>query len=156
MNTYGCPACGKTFQAESETLCPFCQNAVGEFEEEWKTYTLVNIESQHGNLVSGSWIQDKVGTLAMACEWARRTEEANSNKIKVAVVDKCGGMGQPFPSLPPDMKRLDFECLCGNPEMGFDCICEWLESHPGTTEYSCEFCGCYTANEPRCNKCEVN
>jgi hypothetical protein len=45
-------------------------------------------------------------------------------------------------------------CDCGNPEMGFDCVCDWVKTHPGKIEYSCEFCGCYTAGAPRCNKCE--
>jgi hypothetical protein len=51
-----------------------------------------------------------------------------------------------------DMKMKN--CTCGNPEMGFDCICEWVRSHPGTINYVCEFCGCYTASTAHCNKCE--
>jgi len=46
------------------------------------------------------------------------------------------------------------ECVCGNPEMGFDCVCEWVQSHPGKKHYSCEFCGLYTAGAARCNQCE--
>jgi hypothetical protein len=127
--------------------------------EEWKTYSLVNIASQEGEFVTGSWIQDKIGTLEMAIQAARQTEEANGHRITVAVVNKCGG-SVPFSSLPPKMQRLDcacmkrIDCSCGGPEMGFDCICEWLINHPGCTEYSCEFCGPYCASEPRCNKCE--
>lgn len=30
------------------------------------------------------------------------------------------------------------ECSCGNPEMGFDCVCAWMRNHPGVKEYSCE------------------
>lgn len=46
------------------------------------------------------------------------------------------------------------DCTCGNPEMGFDCVCGWVEKHPGDKDYCCEFCGIYTAGAPRCNKCE--
>lgn len=37
---------------------------------------------------------------------------------------------------------------------GFDDMTEWEKKHPGTIEFSCEFCGLYTASKPRCNKCE--
>lgn len=43
---------------------------------------------------------------------------------------------------------------CGNTEMGFDCVCDFVEKHPGDKDYSCEFCGIYTAGSPRCNMCE--
>ena len=46
------------------------------------------------------------------------------------------------------------ECGCGNPEMGFNCVCEWMSNHPGEKEYSCEYCGLYTASEPQCNCCQ--
>lgn len=46
------------------------------------------------------------------------------------------------------------ECSCGNPEMGFDCVCEWVKKNPGTNQYSCEFCGIYQSSKKRCNKCE--
>jgi len=45
-------------------------------------------------------------------------------------------------------------CTCGNPEMGFNCTCEWAREHKGNILFSCEFCGIYEASEPRCNKCE--
>lgn len=45
-------------------------------------------------------------------------------------------------------------CTCGNLELGFDCVCDWIKQHPGTTIYICEFCGCYGASDPRCNKCQ--
>jgi hypothetical protein len=44
-------------------------------------------------------------------------------------------------------------CTCWNPQRGFDCVCKWVREHPGDKEYSCEFCGVYTASAPRCNKC---
>lgn len=46
-------------------------------------------------------------------------------------------------------------CNCGNPEYGFNCVCDHIKNNPGTTEYSCEFCGLYSANKPNCNKCET-
>lgn len=45
-------------------------------------------------------------------------------------------------------------CTCGNPESGFDCICSWVLLHPGVIDYSCEYCGLYTASTPLCTKCE--
>ncbi len=45
-------------------------------------------------------------------------------------------------------------CTCGNPQMGFGCVCDWVRRHPGNIEYSCEFCGVYSAAKPRCNKCK--
>ena len=45
-------------------------------------------------------------------------------------------------------------CNCGNPDYGFDCVCEWVASHPGDRVYECEYCGNYRANMPRCNRCE--
>lgn len=53
-------------------------------------------------------------------------------------------------------QRLDdFRCKCGNPDYGFDCVCDHVRKHPGDIEFSCEFCGLYNASEPRCNKCEA-
>ena len=49
-------------------------------------FSLINVQEQSGPLVSGSWLQDHVGTLASAREAARATEAANGNKITVAVV----------------------------------------------------------------------
>ena len=46
------------------------------------------------------------------------------------------------------------ECKCGNPKFGFDCVCAWIEGHPGDNEYTCEFCGTYNASTAICNKCE--
>ena len=51
------------------------------------------------------------------------------------------------------MKR---ECDCGNPEMNFDCVCEWVDAHPGDVEFSCIYCGIYTAGKARCSECEAD
>lgn len=45
-------------------------------------------------------------------------------------------------------------CNCDNEKHGFKCVCEWVAKHPGYKTYFCEYCGIYTASEPRCNKCE--
>jgi len=45
-------------------------------------------------------------------------------------------------------------CTCGNPKMGFDCMCDWMKENPGDKNFSCEFCGIYTASKARCNECE--
>jgi len=37
---------------------------------------------------------------------------------------------------------------------GFEDMTQWEKDHPGDIEFTCEFCGIYTASEPRCNKCE--
>lgn len=46
------------------------------------------------------------------------------------------------------------KCTCGNPQLGFNCVCDWVKKHPGKKNYACEFDGIYTASKPRCNKCE--
>ena len=45
-------------------------------------------------------------------------------------------------------------CTCDNPKYGFDCSCKCESEHPGGVQYSCEFCGLYTAGAPKCDKCE--
>jgi hypothetical protein len=52
------------------------------------------------------------------------------------------------------MNELTNSCTCGNPSFGFDCVCDWVKAHPGNREFTCEHCGMYKANAPRCNKCE--
>lgn len=47
------------------------------------------------------------------------------------------------------------KCTCGNPELGFNCMCEWMRENPGTNNYMCGYCGSYTASHPRCSKCEL-
>lgn len=47
------------------------------------------------------------------------------------------------------------ECECGNIEFGFDCVCNFVADNPGETEYSCTYCGIYTAGRARCSECET-
>ena len=51
-------------------------------------YSLINVEKDHGNgLIDGTWIQNYTGDLDGAKERAKGTEQVNSNRIKVAVVE---------------------------------------------------------------------
>lgn len=43
---------------------------------------------------------------------------------------------------------------CTNLKFGFNCVCEHEKQFLGDIEYSCEYCGLYTASKPHCNKCE--
>lgn len=54
------------------------------------------------------------------------------------------------------MEKIERECTCGNPEYGFDCVCDFVEAYPGDNEYTCQYCGIYKASRPKCNKCEQN
>jgi hypothetical protein len=45
-------------------------------------------------------------------------------------------------------------CWCGNTELGFTCMCEYMLANEGDTFFTCEFCGLYKASKPNCNKCE--
>jgi len=42
----------------------------------------------------------------------------------------------------------------GKQPYGYPDLTDWMNKHPGTTEWSCEFCGIYTASISRCNRCE--
>ena len=53
-----------------------------------------------------------------------------------------------------DKDGKELKCICGNPEFGLNCVCEFVSDNPGDKEFSCEFDGIYTASKPRCNKCE--
>ena len=41
-----------------------------------------------------------------------------------------------------------------NYRLGFDDTTEHEKLFAGKNQYICEFCGCYNASKPRCNKCE--
>jgi hypothetical protein len=68
-------------------------------------YSLINVSSEVNGIVSGVWIQDFMGTLEAAKEWALGTEKANSNKITVAVVDHLPG-GSPNYSFRTNLQKL--------------------------------------------------
>ena len=67
-------------------------------------FTLVNVDREKDGLVCGAWIQNFTGTLEEAVQWARETEQANSNRISVAVVEDM--YYTPF-SIVHGAKRLD-------------------------------------------------
>jgi hypothetical protein len=71
-------------------------------------FSLINITEQSGALISGSWLQNHIGTLASAREAARTTEAANSNRIKVAVVAE---LSSTIPALGyyTNLTRLDID-----------------------------------------------
>lgn len=39
---------------------------------------------------------------------------------------------------------------------GFDDMTQFEKENPGDIDFSCEYCGLYTASRPRCNKCEAD
>lgn len=49
-------------------------------------FSLVQYEEEKDGIIDGVWIQDCTGTFEEACKRAKETEDANSNRIKVAVV----------------------------------------------------------------------
>jgi len=51
------------------------------------TFSLINMMTEEDGKVSGYWLQDHIGTLETARDVVRKTEEANSNEIDVAVVE---------------------------------------------------------------------
>lgn len=56
-------------------------------------FSLINVcrytdtEFNPPGTINGNWIQDHVGTLETAIETAKQTEQANGNKIDVAVCE---------------------------------------------------------------------
>lgn len=68
-------------------------------------FSLINVEKQNNNTISGTWLQNHVGTLESATEKARKTEKANGNKIIVAVVEELSY--SPDYSLKTNLERLD-------------------------------------------------
>lgn len=71
-------------------------------------FSLINIIEQSGNQVSGSWIQDHIGTLASATARARELEAVNSNKITVAVVAELSST-TPALGFYTNLTRLDID-----------------------------------------------
>ena len=71
-------------------------------------FSLINVVESSGPLVSGTWIQNHVGTLASAHEAARSTEAVNSNKITVAVVSELSSTA-PALGFYTNLTRLDVD-----------------------------------------------
>ncbi|MBG9693165.1 hypothetical protein ABD91_20710 [Lysinibacillus sphaericus] len=68
-------------------------------------FSLIQIYSEKDGHVDGIWIQDYTGSLNNAIKEANETERANSNRIKVAVVEKIGGHIPEY-NLLKSLKRL--------------------------------------------------
>jgi hypothetical protein len=71
-------------------------------------FSLINVQASTGPFVSGSWLQDHIGSLATATARARDIEAANSNKIDVAVVEELSSK-TPALGYWPDLTRLDVD-----------------------------------------------
>ena len=50
-------------------------------------YSLIQVTKRHDGFIDGVWVQNKTGEKEYALEAARATEKANSNRIKIAVVE---------------------------------------------------------------------
>lgn len=56
-------------------------------------FTLISVTSRKGSQVKGTWVQHHVGgTLDTATEAAIRTEDANGNKLDIAVIPHDSAM----------------------------------------------------------------
>jgi hypothetical protein len=51
-------------------------------------FSLIQIYNEVDGFVDGVWLQDHTGSLDSAIRKANETEKANSNRIKVAVVER--------------------------------------------------------------------
>lgn len=71
-------------------------------------FSLINVVESSGTRVSGTWVQNHVGTLDSAREVARATEVVNSNKIMVAVVLEVSSTA-PALGFYANLPRLDIE-----------------------------------------------
>lgn len=70
-------------------------------------YSLVNVQKTHEDgRVDGVWLQHYTGTFESAVEWAKATEQANSNRISVAVVPELS-FSSPNYNLQTGLTRLD-------------------------------------------------
>jgi len=69
-------------------------------------FQIINVAREYDGLVDGVWLQDHTGTIDSAAEAARATEQANSNRITVAVVDDLG-YSEPNYAFRTALKRLD-------------------------------------------------
>lgn len=68
-------------------------------------FSLIQIYREINGYVDGVWVQDYTGSLNNAIKKAKETEEANSNRIKIAVVEKIAGYTPEY-NLLKNLKRL--------------------------------------------------
>ena len=69
-------------------------------------YSLINVSNENENFVDGVWIQNHTGNLESAILAARETEKANSNRVKVAVIESINGSCPDFRFV-KHVQRLD-------------------------------------------------
>lgn len=69
-------------------------------------YSLINVDREKDGFVDGNWVQDYTGTLEGAIKCARETENINSGRINIAVVDEVNKTN-PVLSYYSGRKRLD-------------------------------------------------
>lgn len=55
-------------------------------------FSLITIHEEKNGLVSGNWVQNHIGTLETASAAARATEAANSNRIRVAIIEELNSV----------------------------------------------------------------
>jgi hypothetical protein len=55
------------------------------------TFSLINVYQQSDGKVSGSWIQDHIGTILSARQAAQDTKKVNGGKINIAIVREVAG-----------------------------------------------------------------
>ena len=68
-------------------------------------FSLINVTSENDKGVSGSWVQDHIGTLETAQQRARQVEAANNNQITVCITEPVPGVN-PALAFFQDLKRL--------------------------------------------------
>lgn len=69
-------------------------------------YSLINIIKEKDGFVNGIWLQNHIGSIETATKEARKTEIANNNRIKVAVVEDLNYCCPTY-NLRKGLKRLD-------------------------------------------------
>ena len=66
-------------------------------------YSLILVYEENDGIVTGTWLQDVTGNLEKAKKCAKETEQANSNRITVGVVERVD-FGQQYDLI--NKKRL--------------------------------------------------
>ena len=54
-------------------------------------YSLITVEKRVGDLVSGAWLRNHIGSLDSAIKMGETINAANSGRLDIAVVDEVSG-----------------------------------------------------------------
>lgn len=92
--------------------------------------------------------------MLVLCGWCKRFVKEVDGPVHW-VTHECCPICKEAVELSWNPERETMPCACGNPEFGFPCVCGFTHDHPGDIEFTCEFCGIYTASQARCSKCEI-